>query len=242
LRDAADPSRAETCADPRQTHRARVTVFFVVELKSRAVHIAGIRVAPDGAWMKQIARNLLDPVDGFLRHATHLIHDCDPLFTEAWTSAELAFKNGLAAPDTHSRDRERPNRTARRVGVPVWVCGGALYWTVNAKLPTVSQMPSGVFMTIGLMLLPPVLSTQVPDDALAPPTWLIENDDKVTVCVPIVHNRVFAPAVQVRSNAPVQPVVPSGLKVPPLLGTAAKTEMLGLLAAAPLNHRFNPNP
>jgi hypothetical protein len=63
----------------------RVMVFFVIELKSRAVHIAGIRVAPDGAWMTQIARNLLDPVDGFLRHATHLIHDRDPLFTQAWT-------------------------------------------------------------------------------------------------------------------------------------------------------------
>jgi hypothetical protein len=60
-------------------------VFFVIELKSRAVHIAGTRVAPDGAWMTQIARNLLDPVDGFLRHATHLIHDRDPLFTQAWT-------------------------------------------------------------------------------------------------------------------------------------------------------------
>ena len=64
---------------------ARVMVFSVIELKSRAVHIAGIRVAPDGAWMTQIARNLLDPVDGFLRHATHLVHDRDPLFTEAWT-------------------------------------------------------------------------------------------------------------------------------------------------------------
>ena len=62
-----------------------VRVLFVIELKSRAVHIAGIRVAPDGAWMKQITRNVLDPVDGFLRHATHLIHDRDPLFTEAWT-------------------------------------------------------------------------------------------------------------------------------------------------------------
>ena len=57
----------------------RVMVLFVIELKSRAVHVAGIRVAPDGAWMTQIARNLLDPDDGFLRHATHLIHDRDPL-------------------------------------------------------------------------------------------------------------------------------------------------------------------
>jgi transposase InsO family protein len=61
-------------------------VFFVIELKSRAVHIAGVRVNPDGAWVQQIARNLIDPVDGFLRNATHLIHDRDPLFTEAWST------------------------------------------------------------------------------------------------------------------------------------------------------------
>jgi putative transposase len=36
--------------------------------------------------MRQIARNLLDPVGGFLSHATHLIHDRDPVFTEAWTA------------------------------------------------------------------------------------------------------------------------------------------------------------
>lgn len=36
-------------------------VFFVIELRTRAVHIAGIRVNPDGAWMMQVARNLVDP-------------------------------------------------------------------------------------------------------------------------------------------------------------------------------------
>ena len=46
--------------------------------------IAGIRVDPDGEWMKQMARNLTDQVDGFLRHAKHLIHDRDPLFTAAF--------------------------------------------------------------------------------------------------------------------------------------------------------------
>jgi transposase len=61
----------------------RHRVFFVMELRSRAVHIAGIRIDPDGAWVMQVARNLLDPVDGFLRNATHLIHDRDPLFTKA---------------------------------------------------------------------------------------------------------------------------------------------------------------
>ena len=61
----------------------RVMVFFVIELRTRAVHIAGMRVNPDGAWTMQIARNILDSVDGFLRNATHLIHDRDPLFTTA---------------------------------------------------------------------------------------------------------------------------------------------------------------
>ncbi|MGC9986781.1 MAG: integrase core domain-containing protein [Polyangia bacterium] len=62
----------------------RYMVFFVIEVKSRAVEIAGITVNPGEEWMKQVARNLVDPVDGFLRGATHLIHDRDPLFTEAF--------------------------------------------------------------------------------------------------------------------------------------------------------------
>jgi hypothetical protein len=62
----------------------RYMVFFVIQLKTRAVEVAGIRVDPDGEWMKQMARNLVDPVEGFLRGATHLIHDRDPLFTEAF--------------------------------------------------------------------------------------------------------------------------------------------------------------
>ena len=43
----------------------RYMVFFVIVLKTRAVEIAGIRVDPDGEWMKQVARNLTDGVDGF---------------------------------------------------------------------------------------------------------------------------------------------------------------------------------
>jgi hypothetical protein len=64
----------------------RLMVFFVIELRTRAAHIAGIRIDPDGAWMRQVARQLLDPTDGFLRYATYLIHDRDPLFTAAWTT------------------------------------------------------------------------------------------------------------------------------------------------------------
>ena len=37
--------------------------------------------APDGLWMLQVARNLTDAIDGFLRGSRYLIHDRGPLFT-----------------------------------------------------------------------------------------------------------------------------------------------------------------
>ena len=62
----------------------RYMVFFVIELKSRAVEIAGIAVEPGEEWIKQAARNLTYPVDGFLRGAKYLVHDRDPLFSDAF--------------------------------------------------------------------------------------------------------------------------------------------------------------
>ena len=40
----------------------RYLVFFVIELQTRRVTIAGIHPQPGGAWMEQQARNLTDPV------------------------------------------------------------------------------------------------------------------------------------------------------------------------------------
>ena len=62
----------------------RYFVLFVIELKTRRVKIAGIYHQPYGEWMEQMARNLTDVVDGFLRNARHLIHDRDPLYTRAF--------------------------------------------------------------------------------------------------------------------------------------------------------------
>ena len=62
----------------------RYLVFFVIELKTRRVTIAGIHPQPGGAWMEQLARTLTDPVDGFLRTARLLIHDRDPLYTRVF--------------------------------------------------------------------------------------------------------------------------------------------------------------
>ena len=62
----------------------RYFVWFVIDLESRRVHIAGVVRYPHDAWIQQIARNLADSVDGVLRGKRYLIHDRDPLFTEAF--------------------------------------------------------------------------------------------------------------------------------------------------------------
>jgi len=63
---------------------ARYFVLFVIDLKTRRVEIAGILPQPNGEWMSQIARNLTDCDDGFLKDARYLIHDRDPLFTRSF--------------------------------------------------------------------------------------------------------------------------------------------------------------
>jgi putative transposase len=73
----------------------RYAVLFVIDLKTRRVHIAGIVHESYGAWMTQIARNLTDVVDGFLRGSSYLIHDRDPLFTRQFRS--LLSASGVEA-------------------------------------------------------------------------------------------------------------------------------------------------
>ncbi len=62
----------------------RYSVFFVMKLKTRAVAIAGITRHPNEIWMTQLARNLLDTRDGFLRGLQCLILDRDPLYSTAF--------------------------------------------------------------------------------------------------------------------------------------------------------------
>ena len=61
----------------------RYYVLFVLDIGSRRVHVAGITDQPSEAWMKQIARNLTDCVDGFVKRTRYLILDRDPLYTKA---------------------------------------------------------------------------------------------------------------------------------------------------------------
>lgn len=71
----------------------RYQVFFVIELATRRVRVAGVSASPDGAWIQQIGRNLTDAFDGFLLGKTHLILDRDPLFTYAFR--ELLLGSGV---------------------------------------------------------------------------------------------------------------------------------------------------
>ncbi|MCG8601582.1 MAG: integrase core domain-containing protein, partial [Verrucomicrobiales bacterium] len=59
----------------------RYQVLFVIRLATREVRIAGTSAQCLGIWMEQVARNLTDGFDGFLKGSEFLIHDRDPLFT-----------------------------------------------------------------------------------------------------------------------------------------------------------------
>jgi transposase InsO family protein len=63
------------------TGLTRYMVFFVIDMATRRVEIAGIHRNPCEAQMLQYARNLTDLDSGFLKGKRFLIHDRDPLFT-----------------------------------------------------------------------------------------------------------------------------------------------------------------
>ena len=60
----------------------RFLVFFVIELSTRRVEIAGIHADPCETQMIQYARNLTDPANGFLTGKRVLILDRDTLYTK----------------------------------------------------------------------------------------------------------------------------------------------------------------
>jgi len=59
-------------------------LLFVMELKTRRVHLAGCTPHPNDVGMKQIARNLTDPMDGFLLGKRYVLMDRDGKFSPAF--------------------------------------------------------------------------------------------------------------------------------------------------------------
>lgn len=70
------------CQRGRPSTAQLVTMFVLVvmHLKTRRIEIAGITAHPHGEWVKQVARSLTDPEDGFLRNATRILIDRDTKF------------------------------------------------------------------------------------------------------------------------------------------------------------------
>ena len=64
----------------------RYYVLFFIRLSDWCVHIAGITPQPHAGWIKQVARNVTDPVDGFLLGIRYLIMDRDAIFTGEFRS------------------------------------------------------------------------------------------------------------------------------------------------------------
>ncbi|MCH9033253.1 MAG: transposase [Planctomycetes bacterium] len=60
----------------------RYYTLFFIKLSSRRVHVAGVTPNPHRIWIKQIARNLTNPIDGFLLGTRYLIMDRDSIFTD----------------------------------------------------------------------------------------------------------------------------------------------------------------
>ena len=74
-------------------------VLVVIDYSTRKVEVAGIIQQAHGDWMKQIAKNISDPFNGFLKDKKYLIHDRDSLFTQAFS--EILKSSGIKNTAAH---------------------------------------------------------------------------------------------------------------------------------------------
>ena len=86
-----------------------------MKLKTRTVEIAGITCQPDENWMTQVARNLTDAGDGFLRGVQYLILDRDPLYTAAFRRPAAGQWREALAPACAESEFERVCRAICRI-------------------------------------------------------------------------------------------------------------------------------
>jgi putative transposase len=68
-------------------------VLFFIDIASRSVYVAGITPHPDNSWMTQIARNITDARDGFLRDKKYLLLDRDTKYSDAFRA--ILVRDGI---------------------------------------------------------------------------------------------------------------------------------------------------
>ncbi len=94
----------------------RYVVFFVMDLPTRQLEVAGVAPMPDGLWMEQVARNLIDDFSGFLRRKRFLIHNRDPWYTKRF--CELLRSGGITSVKLPPRS---PNLNAHAERFVLWI-------------------------------------------------------------------------------------------------------------------------
>jgi putative transposase len=96
---------------------SRLYVAFVIELRTRRVHLLGITRYPTGQWATQLARNLADEIEEAGARFTYLIRDRDAKFTAAFDAvfASIGIRTLPTAPQAPKMNAyaERFVRTVR---------------------------------------------------------------------------------------------------------------------------------
>ena len=94
----------------------RLYAAFVIEHRTRRVHLLGVTRYPSGQWLTQLARDLTADLEEAGHHYTHLIRDREGKFTGAFDAVFTAVGMDalLTAPQT-----PRMNAIAER-----WIASG----------------------------------------------------------------------------------------------------------------------